>query len=124
MVTVLFHLTKKDCDVYIDGYRSEVPLSRSDNGTEVAMEYIVPMEADRTIGMESLDYLESSIEGLVVIVAYAVGHVLGIPDPSRTEQPLSWQRELGGKASIVIGCAVGIGNCSILDGVDVVTCRE
>ena len=77
-----------DC---IYGYQSEVPLSRGDDGAEVAMEYVVPMEADRTIGMESLDYLESSIEGLVVIVAYAVGHVLGIPDPSGTEQPLSWQ---------------------------------
>ena len=66
-------------------------MSSGDNGTEVAMEYVVPMEADRTIGMESLDYLESAIEGLVVIVAYAVGHVLGIPDPSCTEQPLSWQ---------------------------------
>ena len=90
-MTVLLHSTKKDYAVYIDGDRSEAPLSRSNNGTEVAMEHVVPMEADRTIGMESLDYLESSIEGLVVIVAYAVGHVLGIPDPSRTEQPLPWQ---------------------------------
>ena len=89
-MTILLHLTKKDYVVYIDEYRSEVPLSSGDNGAEVAMEHVVPMEADRTIGMESLDYLESSIEGLVVIVAYAVGHILGIPNPSRTEQPLSW----------------------------------
>lgn len=72
------------------GFRKglEFPKGGGDDGAEVVIEHIVPLEAEVAMLVELLANFNVSIEGLVVVTDYTVGQFVGIPDELGTGLPL------------------------------------
>ena len=102
----------------------EFPEGGGEEGAEVVVEHVMPLEAEVAVGVELLAEVETAVEGLVVVAEYAIGQFVGIPDELGTCLPMLGEIELWYEADGMPGGANGFACCRLFKGVEVVACRE
>ena len=108
------------------GFRKglEFPKGGGDDGAEVVIEHIVPLEAEVAMLVELLADVEAAVEGLVVVTDYTVGKFVGIPDELGTALPLLGEKVFRYEADGMPGGANTFACSRLFEGVKVVACRK